>query len=82
MGTTAKGRCYGFGYLNTAADGHKVHVVAGAVQEDVTDVAADDVALAVQFIGYPSNQFHDRQIDVIGYFLTVNIHFLFFRLQN
>ena len=72
----------GFGHLDTAADGNKVHVVAGTIQEDVPDISAHDVTFAAQFIGYVTHKSHDGQIDVFCDFLTVYIHFFVFRLQK
>ena len=66
--------CHGTCHLDAAAHGHKVHVAAGAIQEDVPHVSPHDVALASQGISNVAHQFHDRQINVFGYFLTVYIH--------
>ena len=46
MSPFAQVACHSLCYLDAAADGHKVHVVAGAFQEDVPDVTAHNVTFA------------------------------------
>jgi hypothetical protein len=83
MGTFAQPACYRTSHLDAAAHGHKVHVVAGPFKKDIPDVSPDNITLAMQLIGNAAHQFHDGQVNVLLYFLTVNFHELrFFRLQK
>ena len=76
VGTLAQTVSHSPSHLDAAAHCHKIHIVAGPFKENVPDISTNDIALAVQLIGDTSHQFHYWQIDVFGYYLTVNHHIL------
>ena len=59
MGAFSQATGNGASDLDTAADGHKVHVVAGTLQEDVPNVSPHNVAFAAESVGCISYQSHD-----------------------
>ena len=69
---------HGFGYLDAAAHSDKIHIGAFPVQEDVSHISPHDIALTMEAISSFTHQSHDGQIDVLGYFFTVNFHFFCF----
>ena len=74
MGTLAQAVSHSPSHLNATADRHKIHVIAGAHQKDVPNVSTHDVALAAHFVGNFTYQFHDRQINMFGNFMSVDFH--------
>ena len=67
--TVANTRLDGLGNGNAAAFDHHVNILRWAVHQQIAHVAANDVALHIEFIGHLTNELEDGTADFIFEFL-------------